>query len=57
MNAELTRVDFAGTRVAPCRWDPAGRPRAIVQITHGMGEHALRYAPLARPFGTRSSTT
>jgi alpha-beta hydrolase superfamily lysophospholipase len=29
------------------RWDPAGAPRGIVQLTHGMGEHLLRYEPLA----------
>ncbi|REE95958.1 alpha/beta hydrolase [Thermomonospora umbrina] len=29
-------------------WVPDGPPRAVVQIAHGMGEHALRYAPLAR---------
>jgi alpha-beta hydrolase superfamily lysophospholipase len=29
------------------RWDPEGAPRAIVQITHGMGEHAGRYAQFA----------
>ncbi|NYJ07298.1 alpha/beta fold hydrolase [Petropleomorpha daqingensis] len=29
------------------RWDPAGTPRGIVQLTHGMGEHLLRYEPLA----------
>ena len=29
------------------RWDPAGEPRAVVRVTHGMGEHALRYEPLA----------
>jgi alpha-beta hydrolase superfamily lysophospholipase len=29
------------------RWDPEGPPRGIVQLTHGMGEHLLRYAPLA----------
>ncbi|TYP88881.1 alpha/beta fold hydrolase [Blastococcus xanthinilyticus] len=29
------------------RWDPAGRPRGIVQLAHGMGEHLLRYEPLA----------
>ncbi|WP_309058116.1 alpha/beta hydrolase [Streptomyces sp.] len=28
-------------------WLPAGPPRGIVQIAHGMGEHAGRYAPLA----------
>ena len=29
------------------RWDPAGPPRGIVQLAHGMGEHLLRYEPLA----------
>src|SRR4051812_32518858 len=29
------------------RWDPPGTPRGIVQLTHGMGEHLLRYESLA----------
>jgi alpha-beta hydrolase superfamily lysophospholipase len=29
------------------RWDPAGPPRGIVQLTHGMGEHLLRYESVA----------
>lgn len=29
-------------------WQPAATPRAIVQIAHGMGEHARRYDPVAR---------
>lgn len=40
-----------GTRIAAYRWDPAGQPRALrgaVQLTHGMGEHALRYEHVAR---------
>jgi len=37
-----------GTRIAAYRWDPAGRPRAAVQLTHGMGEHAQRYDHVAR---------
>jgi alpha-beta hydrolase superfamily lysophospholipase len=48
---DATRVDFesaGGLTVAAYRWDPAGEPRAIVQLTHGMGEHAQRYADLAR---------
>jgi alpha-beta hydrolase superfamily lysophospholipase len=36
-----------GTPIAAYRWDPAGAPRAIVQITHGMGEHARRYEYVA----------
>lgn len=30
-----------------CQWTPDGNPRAVVQLTHGMCEHILRYAPLA----------
>jgi len=37
-----------GTRIAAYRWDPAGQPRAAVQLTHGMGEHAQRYDHVAR---------
>ncbi len=33
--------------LAAYRWDPRRAPRAIVQLTHGMGEHLLRYEPLA----------
>ena len=29
------------------RWEPEGAPRGVVQIAHGMGEHILRYGPLA----------
>ena len=50
MTNEPTRTDFAssdGVTVAAYRWDPATAPRSIAQITHGVGEHALRYAPLA----------
>jgi alpha-beta hydrolase superfamily lysophospholipase len=37
-----------GTQIAVYRWDPAGEPRAAVQLTHGMGEHAQRYDHVAR---------
>ena len=33
--------------VTAYRWDPVGAPRGIVQLTHGMGEHLLRYEALA----------
>jgi alpha-beta hydrolase superfamily lysophospholipase len=36
-----------GTQIAAYRWDPAGEPKAAVQITHGMGEHAQRYDHVA----------
>jgi alpha-beta hydrolase superfamily lysophospholipase len=37
-----------GARIAAYRWLPPGAPvRAVLQVAHGMGEHALRYrAPL-----------
>ncbi len=37
-----------GTQIAAYRWDPSGEPRAIIQVTHGMGEHALRYEHVAQ---------
>ncbi len=48
--SEPTRVDFesaGGVKIAAYRWDPAGEPRAIAQLAHGVGEYARRYAPLA----------
>jgi alpha-beta hydrolase superfamily lysophospholipase len=32
-----------GTQIAAYRWDAAAAPAAAMQVTHGMGEHALRY--------------
>jgi alpha-beta hydrolase superfamily lysophospholipase len=37
-----------GTQITAYRWDPAGAPRAVIQLTHGMGEHAQRYDHVAR---------
>ena len=34
--------------VAAVRWLPAERPRAVVQLVHGISEHMGRYAPFAR---------
>src|ERR1700742_2011142 len=48
MSNDPVRLDFdsVGARIAVYRWDPAGEPRAIAQLTHGVGEYALRYRPL-----------
>src|ERR1700689_90095 len=35
------------TKIAAYRWDPEEVPRAAIQLTHGMGEHAQRYDRLA----------
>ena len=55
MTNEPTRVDFpsGGLTIAAYRWDPSGEPTGIAQVTHGMGEHALRYAPLAAALNDR----
>lgn len=37
-----------GTRLATYRWDPAETPIGVVQITHGVAEHAGRYDRLAQ---------
>src|ERR1700683_3594717 len=37
-----------GAQITAYRWVPAGEPRAVVQLTHGMGEHARRYDYVAR---------
>ena len=36
-----------GTAITAYRWAPLGAPRGVVQLTHGMGEHLLRYDHLA----------
>jgi len=48
----MSRDDFAfsssdGLEIAYYRWRPPARAAGIVQIAHGMGEHALRYAHVA----------
>src|ERR1017187_9444049 len=42
-----------GTPITAYRWDPAGTPVAALQVTHGMGEHALRYDAFARAITDR----
>lgn len=38
-----------GTRIAAYRWPAQGATRAVLQISHGMGEHALRYLEPLQP--------
>jgi alpha-beta hydrolase superfamily lysophospholipase len=42
-----TFVDDYGVTVHYYTWAP-GKPKAVVQIAHGVGEHALRYETLAQ---------
>ena len=36
------------TRIHVCRWEPEGRPRAILQIVHGIAEYSARYDHFAQ---------
>jgi len=38
-----------GFEIAAYRWIATDEPRAVVQLAHGMGEHALRYIPSLAP--------
>jgi alpha-beta hydrolase superfamily lysophospholipase len=40
-------TDDHGVEIVYSTWR-AGRPKAVVQIAHGVGEHGLRYEPLAQ---------
>ena len=40
------------TIITAYRWDPVKPPRAALQLTHGMGEHTLRYNEFARALTT-----
>lgn len=42
-------VDSDGVRISYTRWQPA-HPRAVVQLAHGVGEHAGRYEHVGRAF-------
>ena len=44
-NFILTSSD--GAEIFVYRWLPTSAPKAVVQIVHGMAEHAGRYARLA----------
>jgi alpha-beta hydrolase superfamily lysophospholipase len=53
MSVSPTTFTFSGTGGVPItayRWDPDGAPAGILQLTHGLGEHALRYAHVAERF-------
>jgi alpha-beta hydrolase superfamily lysophospholipase len=52
MIAEMPESEFEfraddGTSLLARRWLPENRPRAVVQIAHGLAEHSARYARLA----------
>jgi alpha-beta hydrolase superfamily lysophospholipase len=49
----LSYPSAGGVTITAYRWDPAGTPSGVVQLTHGMGEHVLRYGELAAVLNAR----
>ncbi|HEX4248001.1 MAG TPA: alpha/beta hydrolase [Pseudonocardia sp.] len=49
----LSYPSSGGVTITAYRWDPSGTPSGVVQLTHGMGEHVLRYAELAGVLNAR----
>ena len=47
MREERTFVDADGVTIHFYVWK-AGKPRGVVQLAHGLGEHAKRYEDLAQ---------
>jgi alpha-beta hydrolase superfamily lysophospholipase len=47
MPETLSVTDPDGVTIYLYRWRPAGPPRGVVHVAHGMGEHARRYDPVA----------
>lgn len=55
-SGQPARVDFpsaGGLAIVAYRWEAEGPPRAVAQIVHGVGEHALRYTALAEQLAAR----
>lgn len=49
----LTFTSKDAIRIHVHEWQPAATPRGVVQIAHGAGEHAARYAPRAKALTDR----
>src|SRR5262245_15934678 len=53
-NGDAVREDVFGFTASDAKeihcygWHAAGKPRAFIQIAHGMGEHAARYRDVAQ---------
>lgn len=47
IRTDSTFVDLQGVHIHVYRWQP-GKPKAVVLLAHGIGEHALRYEHVAQ---------
>jgi acylglycerol lipase len=55
--SERTFDGVGGTRIVYDVWIPDIQPRALVVLSHGLGEHARRYDHVARRFGEHGLVT
>ena len=54
---ERTFDGFGGVRIVYDVWTPETAPRAVVVLSHGLGEHARRYDHVAERFGEAGLVT
>ena len=47
MKFDLFYPSRGAGRIHGCRWEPADKPVAVLQIVHGIAEHAARYDEFA----------
>ncbi|MBQ7871845.1 MAG: alpha/beta fold hydrolase [Oscillospiraceae bacterium] len=52
---KFTYPSVSGGEIAAYRWEPAGEPKVIFQIAHGVAEYALRYDGFARWLAERGA--
>lgn len=49
-HTEFTLKAFDGLNLFAQRWVPSGKPKAVVNLVHGLGEHSSRYGYVAEEF-------
>ena len=47
MKYDLFYPSRGGGRIHGCRWEPQDKPKAVIQIIHGIAEHIERFEPLS----------
>ena len=47
MHTDFYFPSYGKGMIHGCRWEPEGAPRAVLQIVHGVAEHAARYDEFA----------
>ncbi len=48
MHTDFYYPSYGKGMIHGCRWEPEGKPKAVLQIVHGIAEHISRYEEFAR---------